>query len=707
MPIRWTGRAAWVALCVVSLVLPVCGPQLCAAEEAPFRAHIGNSVVVLTGPWKFHPGDEASWATPAFDDSSWSTMDLTPPSGSYDPITGSSGFVPGWTARGFPKLDRYAWYRIRVNVESDAAGGSGTALALTMPLNFDDGYEVYVDGLKIGEFGRLSSEPALYYNSQPRAFSLPDSIHSGVVTIAIRFWMDPATPLTSTDSGGLHGPPMLGQASAIDAMLRLEWDAVNRTQVGSLLSVSFLFLAACLGLTLFWFDRKEPAYLWLGAVCVVGFAARGSVMLGYYTTLLPMTLEVFAQDVILEPLTLGLWALFWAYWFGLENLRRIVRSAWVLTLLLSLAVAAIRPPLFGSVIPVSAATWLVPLSLVMKLLLGGLLLWVTYCGIRKRAADGWLALAPILLTTYWAYQEELTVIHIFSIVRIGGVTINGSVIANLLMLAIISVLLMRRFVRGQRERELWRLEIEQARQVQQVLIPEALPRVPGFALASHYRPAQQVGGDFFQILPRKDGGVLVVVGDVSGKGMPAAMTVSLLVGTVRTLAHFTEEPGKILAAMNMRMMARSHGGFTTCLVLRIGPDGRATAANAGHISPYRGNSELTVESGLPLGLAANSNYPETEFHLEMGEQLTLLTDGVIEARAKNGELYGFERTAAIATQPAELIAKAAQEFGQEDDITVLTLRRVRKREEAVSEFTSPEPWSALAGKADMSGRSLF
>jgi hypothetical protein len=91
---------------------------------------------VLTGPWKFHPGDEASWASPAFDDSSWSTMDLTPPSGSYDPITGSSGFVPGWTARGFPKLDRYAWYRIRVNVESDAAGGSGTALALTMPLNW-------------------------------------------------------------------------------------------------------------------------------------------------------------------------------------------------------------------------------------------------------------------------------------------------------------------------------------------------------------------------------------------------------------------------------------------------------------------------------------------------------------------------------------------------------------------------------------------
>ena len=121
--------------------------------------------------------------------------------------------------------------------------------------------------------------------------------------------------------------------------------------------------------------------------------------------------------------------------------------------------------------------------------------------------------------------------------------------------------------------------------MQQVLIPEALPTMAGFQLASDYRPAQQVGGDFFQIMPRKEGGVLVIIGDVSGKGMPAAMTVSLLVGTVRTLAHFTDSPGDILAAMNVRMLARSQGGFTTCLVLRIASDGRVTGADAGHSHP--------------------------------------------------------------------------------------------------------------------------
>jgi serine phosphatase RsbU (regulator of sigma subunit) len=247
---------------------------------------------------------------------------------------------------------------------------------------------------------------------------------------------------------------------------------------------------------------------------------------------------------------------------------------------------------------------------------------------------------------------------------------------------------MRRFVRGQREREQWRLEIEQARQVQQVLIPEAPPTVPGFKMASEYLPAQQVGGDFFQILPNKTGGVIAVIGDVSGKGMPAAMTVSLLVGTVRTLVHFTENPGEILAAMNFRMLARSHGGFTTCLVLRVAPDGTVRAANAGHLSPYLRGKEFTVEAGLPLGLSAASKYPETTFRLAENEQITLVSDGVVEARGKHGELFGFDRTAALAAESAESIAHAAQEFGQSDDITVLTVTRVPANEKPATTVTT-------------------
>jgi hypothetical protein len=216
-------------------------------------------------------------------------------------------------------------------------------------------------------------------------------------------------------------------------------------------------------------------------------------------------------------------------------------------------------------------------------------------------------------------------------------------------------------------------ELEAARTVQQVLIPDEIPSLPAFKIESVYKPAGQVGGDFFQILPTDHGGALIVIGDVSGKGMPAAMTVSLLVGTFRTLAHYTSNPGEILAAMNRRMLGRSKDGFTTCLVLRADPDGALTVANAGHLPPYCNHEELAIDGGLPLGIRADSTYPEVRLELRPGAQITLLTDGVVEARSNTGELFGFARTQNLSSKSAEQIAEAARAFGQEDDITVVTL----------------------------------
>ena len=646
------------------------------AQPGLVKGTIGDAVLVLNGPWKFHPGDNMAWASADFDDSGWGSLDLTPPEGSYDPITGSSGFVPGWSANGYPTLTGFAWYRLRVHLENSTSSAGTTDLALAMPIDFDDAYQVYINGQKIGEFGRFGPNSVVFYNAQPRMFPVPDGAQNGVIIVAIRLWMDMGTPLMSPDAGGLHGPPLLGESSAINAMLKLEWDAENRTQVGSLVAMLFLFLAAMLGFTLAWLDRREPAYLWLGVACLVGFADRSVVMMGYYSTILSMTFENAFLDDIITPLTLGLWAIFWAFWFKLENIRKIARITWALTALLMIGTSMVRVPLFGRVVPVESGAWLLPLVLVLRLSLGVLLLWITYRGIRKRTADGWLAIAPILFTVVWAYQEELTVIHVPTILRVSGLTFGYGVLAIFLMLAIISVLMMRRFISGQREKVQLQLEIEQARLVQHVLIPEAIPAIPGFSLESEYQPAQQVGGDFFQILPTQNGGVLAVIGDVSGKGTPAAMTVSLLVGTVRTLVLYTQRPGEILAALNERMWGRSQGGFTTCLVLRADPDGTVTLANAGHLPPYVHGKEISVENGLPLGLEAASTYTESRFPLAEGERLTLLTDGIAEARNSSGQLFGFERTAAIAAEPAKLIVHAAQQFGQEDDMTVLTLTRL-------------------------------
>jgi hypothetical protein len=231
----------------------------------------------------------------------------------------------------------------------------------------------------------------------------------------------------------------------------------------------------------------------------------------------------------------------------------------------------------------------------------------------------------------------------------------------------------RDLIRDRAEKQRLAAELAASRAVQQVLIPEQIPEIPGFAIRSVYEPYGEVGGDFFQILTVADGGVLIAIGDVSGKGMPAAMMVSLLVGTLHALLETTNSPGQLLAGLNRCTLGRSHGGFTTCLILRVDADGAATFANAGHIAPYRNGAELECENGLPLGLVAAAVYPESGFALAAGEQLTLVTDGVVEARNAAGELFGFERMAASAGNTAEAMVQAAQAFGQDDDITVLTV----------------------------------
>lgn len=242
--------------------------------------------------------------------------------------------------------------------------------------------------------------------------------------------------------------------------------------------------------------------------------------------------------------------------------------------------------------------------------------------------------------------------------------------------AVTLAILVRDLIHDRAEKQRLAAELAASRAVQQVIIPEHTPEIPGFTIGSVYKPYGEVGGDFYQILPLSNGGVLIAIGDVSGKGMPAAMMVSLLVGTLHALAETTSSPGQLLAGLNRLVLGRSHGGFTTCLILRIAPDGTVTFANAGHISPYCQGNEVPCDNGLPLGLAADGSYPESSFLLSAGEQLTLVTDGVVEARNGAGELFGFDRTAAKASLTAEAIAQQAQAFGQDDDITVLTIARM-------------------------------
>jgi hypothetical protein len=234
-----------------------------------------------------------------------------------------------------------------------------------------------------------------------------------------------------------------------------------------------------------------------------------------------------------------------------------------------------------------------------------------------------------------------------------------------------TILLVQQLRTTNQERAELHGEMASAREIQQYLIPEKLPPTPGLAIHSVYQPSREVGGDFFQVLPdSRDGSTLIVVGDVAGKGLKAGMLAALIVGAIRTAFKFTSDPGSILALLNERLQGR---GLVTCLAMRIDRDGSVELANAAHLPPYINGKELALDGALPLGALPDILFPSTRLQLREGESMLLVSDGVVEARNPQGELFGFERTRAISTQSAENIAHAAQTFGQEDDITVLTL----------------------------------
>ncbi len=176
-------------------------------SSAPASITLGNSTAELSGIWKFHPGDDPAWANPDLDDSTWSTIDLSPPPGSADPTV-----TPGWTAQGHPMYSGFAWYRLRLNVQE-----GHTRLALKMPDILDDAYQVFVNGQRIEQFGRFTDHRVTAYSALPRAFPLPSDLRSGPMVIAVRMWMDSATPFNSADAGGMHSPPVLGYASVINS----------------------------------------------------------------------------------------------------------------------------------------------------------------------------------------------------------------------------------------------------------------------------------------------------------------------------------------------------------------------------------------------------------------------------------------------------------------------------------------------------------
>jgi serine phosphatase RsbU (regulator of sigma subunit) len=246
------------------------------------------------------------------------------------------------------------------------------------------------------------------------------------------------------------------------------------------------------------------------------------------------------------------------------------------------------------------------------------------------------------------------------------------------------------------ERERIEQELRIARLIQQTLLPKMLPELPGYDVAAYYQPAREVGGDFYDFLELEDSRLGIVVGDVTDKGVPAALVMATTRTMLRAAAQRLFSPGEVLRRANEALVTDIPPNmFITCLYAILEPEsGRIVYANAGHDLPYRrrvGRSDGAAEElrarGMPLGLMPGMSYEEKEIVLEAGESVLFYSDGLVEAHDVHREMFGFPRlqglvgthrsggSSLIGFLLSELTRFTGEEWEQEDDITLVTLER--------------------------------
>ncbi len=649
------------------------------APSGTQQVTLGNSTVPLTGPWKFHIGDSPqaagtkgmAWAQPDYDDSGWETVDLTP----ADAASGRA--LGGWGSRGHKGYAGYAWYRIRIAVHTPA----GEKLALAGPANFDDAYQVFLNGRLLGGFGRFDGKRPEFFYSQPAVFPLANMQNFGAgddagEVIAFRFWMSPSTLLNGPNVGGLHTPPLLGTAEAIRAAYQLGWlDLVKLNLVWALSGVLYFVLAA-IAFILLLFNRSDRVYLWMAASFLAMSVGGAETAIAAWTQAFTVTTELWICYVLVVPTITFVWFMLVWDWFRIERPRWLPAGVAVLALVLATGYAGelslLYPVVPSALVP---AFYLVAQGTYLVFVL--LMIWLTIRYVLGHGVESWLLVVALLFSSVDWLSRQLTFLQLRRAYYPFGILLSLQQIAGFLFAMAMCALLLRRWVLSAQAQRVMAQEMKQAQEVQRLLIPEALPVLPGFALESEYRPAQQVGGDFFQIIAHPtDGSVLIVLGDVTGHGLQAAMLVSLLVGAIRTATDTNFGPMHVLQTLNQRLFGRSQAN-ATCLALRLVPDGAVTLANAGHLPPYLNGKEMAMEGALPLGVIENAEFSLLQFQLNENDRLILITDGIIEAQNENQELFGFARTSELMRQqksPAE-IAAAAKAFGQQDDITVVRIVR--------------------------------
>jgi serine phosphatase RsbU (regulator of sigma subunit)/predicted ester cyclase len=241
------------------------------------------------------------------------------------------------------------------------------------------------------------------------------------------------------------------------------------------------------------------------------------------------------------------------------------------------------------------------------------------------------------------------------------------------------------------ERERIEQELKVARSIQQASLPEEVPTLEGWQISPYYQPAREVGGDFYDFHLLSEGRLGLVVGDATGKGVPAALVMSSTRSMLRALARASNSPGEVLEQVNDLLVSDVPPNmFVTCFYAILDPKSATLSyANAGHDLPYLRHGDEAEElraRGMPLGLMSGMSYEEGEASLRQEDDVLFYSDGLVEAHDPKGEMFGFPRLRALIAEHAqerslgdflmeELYSFVGEGWEQEDDITLLTLKR--------------------------------
>ncbi|HUA61101.1 MAG TPA: SpoIIE family protein phosphatase [Verrucomicrobiae bacterium] len=591
----------------------------------------------LSGEWRKSPDDRAEYARPDLDDRGWQTVRLP------------------WTRNESPvELDEVYWLRRTVELPPDT-GRSGLALTIG-PVR--EVYELYVNGARVFATGPFF-ENAEAQIARTRIFPLTESQMGDGPRISIALRTRGARFGSVSGQVRIRGSYLLSEAARAPRYeAQAMTDRAKVTYASQGILGALLLGLASLMFVLWLAERERSDLFWLavltgarGAVeaALFNFISLGAFPLGKYRWVFTVMFDLGLVALIELALSTFRW----------RSLRLRI-PFWIMV------AATEYSGVYGltsfcsdsAAIAILAAGWWRGGRLRQPAVRSATCLLIALLALAQMRSQTGLVFDPLNpkpIPTFYAIGEY----------RVSTLsTIFVALAASLALLAL------RRLITDRVERQRLSSELDAARAVQQMLLESEAPAAGAWSIETRYLPAQEVGGDFYQILEAADGGRIVLVGDVSGKGLKAAMIVSAAIGMLRQ--EKSASPARILAALNQGLAGHTGGGFVTCCCARFDPAGAVTVANAGHLAPYCDGREVEVEPGLPLAVALDVTYAESAVQ---GAAFTFLSDGVVEATNGEGELFGFHRSAEIAGKPAATIAEAARIWGQTDDITVVTVRR--------------------------------